>query len=846
MRMIDCELGELKITQQLSSRLVAGDDLSFEIDSLTEQQQIRLTDALDEYLRSLETGTAFDIDSVCRDEPILRRALSVYLEKLNSLYGLAGRGENSSACIPKTLGAFTLVREIGRGGMGIVYEATQAGMDRHVALKLLPMAATLDAQQIARFKNESRAAGALHHPNIVPIYSVGQAEGIHYYAMQLIDGESVDQWIENRRAVASDGSDRSDGGDWRTILRWAVDAADALDAAHQTGVIHRDIKPSNLMIDRDGKIWLADFGLARSQTTLSLTQSGDVIGTMRYMSPEQACGKSAWVDGRTDIYALAVTVYEMLALRPAHAGDDGPAILKAIDQDNVAALGEVCKGIPRDLETVIAKAMSKGRDDRYETAQGFADDLRRVLAGEPTVARPPSIAQRVSRFAARHKRAAIVSVLFCALGFVGFATSTALIIAEKRVSDSHLERASESAKLARGAVYRLGSQMAEMLADIPSAQRERRHLLLETIHFYETFADAAASDPSLRHDLAVTYGNIGALHSELRSGENAVEALRRSEQLYAVLAEEQPYDKQVTLDWSISQNNLAESLHRAGQLEEAAIYFARAIETQQSLARDGSDDVYSLRLATTLSNLGMLLSESGANDDAESSYMQALQLLREVQEVTEESKQQLATVLSNLSAMLAKNKPRAAVTHAREALAQQTASLHDNPGNAKLATEVVVTLQTLGMANSGDGDQDAAIDCFQQAAEIGRKLLARWPDQPQYRRDHVISLNHLGLAYSKTGELSRASKHFEEALAFQRKLAVEFSSDAETQSMLGGLLNNLGFVYKQLGDTNAATRAFAESVEHQSQATRLAPQVERYRNYLKKQQYNLAQTEVSR
>ncbi|MEM9646609.1 MAG: serine/threonine-protein kinase, partial [Planctomycetota bacterium] len=371
-----------------------GWSTDFDVDSLSEDQQIRLTHVLDEYLQSLELGVPFDEEQACRDEPVLLNAVRVYLAKLQSLYGV--HAENDSS-IPQTLGEFTLIREIGRGGMGIVYEATQAGMQRRVALKLLPMAATLDARQIVRFQNESRAAGSLNHPNIVPVHSVGEADGVHFYAMQLIDGVSVEQVIADRRdragwpveqpfGLASDDQpphdpspSTSDASHWRVVLGWAIDVAQALHNAHETGVVHRDVKPSNLMLDRNGKIWITDFGLARCQSEGSLTRSGDLVGTMRYMSPEQATGKSALVDGRTDVYSLAATIYECLALVPAHAGENGPAILNSIDRAEITPLGRRCAGIPRDLETVIAKALSKSRDDRYETALAFADDLNRVL-----------------------------------------------------------------------------------------------------------------------------------------------------------------------------------------------------------------------------------------------------------------------------------------------------------------------------------------------------------------------------------------------------------------------------------------------------------------------------------
>ncbi len=492
---------------------------------------------------------------------------------------------------------------------------------------------------------------------------------------------------------------------------------------------------------------------------------------------------------------------------------------------------------------MIAKAMAKSRDERYETAAAFADDLRRVLADEPTIARPPTVVDQVTRWAAKHRRSVLASILVIGLGFVGFAISTAQYAALKSISDAQTIRAEAGEKLARGAVDRLGSQMAELLADIPAAEPVRRELLRETLDYYQQFAAAADADPELRETLAVTYGKIGTLHTELGSLPEAIAALETSEQLFGKLVDDSPASFDAALQWSISQNNLAQTLHRAGRLEDAARYFARASQTQEELLARESNQVVRGHLATTRNNLGLLLSESGAAAAAEDQYLRAIELL--TPETVEEGKssdhQQLASVLGNLSGLLSDREPRRAIEYAREALSNQTGALQLDPGNAKLATQVVVTLNTLGKSQLQNDQSKSAIDTFGRAIEIGDQLLARWPDQPTYRRDLVISWNHLGLSLSKTGQLAEARSAFEQALEHQRPLAAEYSSDAETHSMLGGVLNNLGFLHQQLGNPRAAADAFAEAVEQQTVAVELAPEVNRYRDYLRKHRHNLAE-----
>ncbi len=490
------------------------------LSDLTEDQIARLSDELDRYLQALEAGEAIDPDDVAKRQPDIAEAFAIYLKKLDALYGIRSElpeGQDWST-IGDTdpvlqLGDFRIEQEIGRGGMGIVYEAEQLSLQRKVALKILPMAALLDPRQIARFKNEAHTAGLLRHPNIVPIYSIGYENGLHYYAMQYIPGKSLDQWIREQQAVApeSDGDltetrrkAKPASQDWRRLVSWVIDIAEALHAAHETGVVHRDIKPSNLMLDDHGKIWVTDFGLARCQNQNSLTRPGDLVGTLRYMSPEQASGLSALHDGRTDIYSLGATLYELLALEPAIVGDDGPHLLRLIQENDVRPLCRIVSGLPRDLGTVIAKAMAGKRDDRYETATDFAADLRRVLAGEPTKARPATPLDLTTRWAVKHRRPVAVLAVACLISLIGFASNTARLAAAKAASDANASRASANEKRARNVVDRFGSQIAEALADIPAASSVRRRLLSDTLDYYRQFAAEAERDPYLQEDLALT------------------------------------------------------------------------------------------------------------------------------------------------------------------------------------------------------------------------------------------------------------------------------------------------------------------------------------------------------
>jgi WD40 repeat protein/serine/threonine protein kinase len=367
------------------------------------------------------------------------------------------------------LGDYRIVREVGRGGMGVVYEAEQLSLGRRVALKVLPFAAALDPRHLQRFKNEAQAAAHLHHTNIVPVHAVGCERGVHFYAMQFIEGRTVAALIEElRKAPRPESASRAEGltsarpgpadatgpyaplppapvpdtptqpvalstersavgpAFFRSVAGLGLQAAAALDYAHRQGVIHRDIKPSNLLVDGQGTLWVADFGLAHILGDAGLTLTGDLVGTLRYMSPEQTAGKQVLVDQRTDIYSLGVTLYEFLTLQPAFPGDDRQVLLRQILAEEPRPPRRLNRAVPAELETVVLKAMAKEPGDRYPTAGALAEDLRRFLDDRPILARRASLAERSWRWCRRNPALAVLTasvVLLLALVAAGSAVA---------------------------------------------------------------------------------------------------------------------------------------------------------------------------------------------------------------------------------------------------------------------------------------------------------------------------------------------------------------------------------------------------------------------------------------
>jgi serine/threonine protein kinase len=397
--------------------------------------------ALEEYQEALRAGRHVDRGAFLSDHSGVADRLADYLDALEMIQAVAGDAtspggpdvDQSPLATGDSLGDFRILREVGRGGMGVVYEAIQIGLpERRVALKVLPTASSLDPRTLQRFRVETQAAACLNHPNIVPVFSAGCERDIPFYAMPLIQGRSLAEILRavrsDHRTSASTSLPRDDArvpeAPWPMVVaRLGFQAAGAMEHAHGVGVIHRDIKPSNLIIDDEWRLWVTDFGLARiACNDPGLTSTGELVGTLRYLSPEQIRGEPGAGDARADIYALGVTLYEAVTLRPIFAPGDRSALLHHILHDEPTPPRTIDPAVPRDLETIILKAMDKVPGGRYATARDLADDLGRFLDDRPIRARRPTVVERCCRWTRRHRAllatAAAGVVLSLAIGTV--------------------------------------------------------------------------------------------------------------------------------------------------------------------------------------------------------------------------------------------------------------------------------------------------------------------------------------------------------------------------------------------------------------------------------------------
>jgi serine/threonine protein kinase/Flp pilus assembly protein TadD len=776
----------------------------------------------------LQAGEAVDAEAVAREHPEYAAELRGLLPALAALGELSRSAADPPAgaedgLVPGVLGDFRIRREVGRGGMGVVYEAEQVSLGRRVALKVLPFAATLDARQLQRFHNEARAAAGLHHEHIVPVYGVGCERGVHYYAMQLIDGRSLAEVIRDLRGA--DGSPPAagagapeglrPGGDsptppvaalttergrsrghefFRATAQLVAQAAEALEHAHATGIVHRDIKPANLLLGASGKLWVADFGLARFDPDAGLTLTGDFLGTLRYMSPEQALAKHGLVDHRTDVYSLGATLYELLTLTPAVDGADKQEILQKIAFEEPTPPRKLDKAIPADLETIALKCLAKSPAERYATAGELADDLRRWLDHKPVQARRPSFGNRLGKWVRRNRPVVATAACLLAVLAVTLASATAVSIwyaidagRARQIADHQRQSAEANFRLARQAV----KDAVTKLAGEPKLKEAdfhdlRRRLLESAVPFYEEFVKQRSDDPKLEAERGEAYAWLADLRRELGDREAARGNYEQAREIFSRLAETHPHDPEYRHWLADCRHDLGRTLTDLGRLPAAEAEYRAAAQLYAALADElpGAPG-YRMSMGMCHNSLGTLFAGQGRWAEAEAEFRAAVQ-----------SQKALADAFPH-------------VPNFREMLA-----------GGRL---------NLGNVHKFRGRLAEAEAEYRAAAQLYAALAGEFPHEPRHRKTLADSHNNLGNVLNDLGQLAEAETEYRAALTLRVALADEFPRVPEYRITLARSRGNLGTLLRDLSRPTQAEAEFRHALAAFTQLSDAFPLVPEYR-----------------
>ncbi len=719
---------------------------------------------LDEYLAAARRGETVDVERLAARAGERAAELRDLIDSAGLLEGLKGSKPRVSFRPPSELGDYRIVGEIGRGGMGVVYEAHQLTLGRRVALKVLPPHALQSGTRLERFKREAQTAAKLHHTNIVPIFGVGEQDGLHFYVMQLIVGRPLDEVIRALRGDTKPARSPSraqqssaamsatsvatairdgvfappqvsgapvpagDAAYFRSVARIGEQVADALVYAHTQGTLHRDIKPANLILDGDGVVWITDFGLAKAMEDVAVTNSSDLVGTLQYMAPEQLLGDA---DARTDVHGLGLVLYELAALRPAFVADSRGELYERVRNEEPPLLRHVRGDVPRDLETIVRKAIAKDPRHRYQSAAEIADDLRRFLEDRPIRARPVSALEQVWRWGRRNRTLASLAAL-ALLGLV----STALVAAWGYFKTSE---ALATAKSATGRAEQ-NLKSAEL-----ATERARQNLAMAMSAFDDVFARVVG--PELLRPDEELEGEVVAPGVGLSVSADDAALLEELLRFYDRFA-------QANEDNTAARLTTARAYHRVGEIlrqlarsdeerREAIEAYRRALGLYEALAAAG--DVQKGVVAQVLNDLGRALRDHRQIDEMRATYERALTIAPDSSKL---SRYERARAHDNLASARSRRgrggraggpgaEPGSAVAHHREALRLGKELVEEEPTNAAYVAAVARTSRLLASA-LGEGEE--ATGLRERAVDTLTALAAAHPKSPQYRFELMEAL----------------------------------------------------------------------------------------------------------
>jgi serine/threonine protein kinase/tetratricopeptide (TPR) repeat protein len=810
----------------------------------------RLDELVVRALAELEAGGEEGLARFCRDHAEHADALRARIGALRAV-GLLDAPNDKP---PDRLGAFRLLRPLGAGGMGVVYLAVQEDLGREVALKIIRPEHMYFPGARKRFRREVEIVARLQHPGIVPIHTVGEENGIPYFAMDLLRGETIAAVLErvSKRDLASlTGADLAlDAshagylfeGSWEeACARVIQQSAEALEHAHQRGVVHRDIKPSNILIASEGasRAVLFDFGLAVVSDTGDLTRTGARMGSLKYMSPEQARGETGAVGPLSDVYSLGATLYEMLTLRAAIEGRSETDVLRAIELGGARRLRELNPKASWEVETICMTAMELDPARRYASAADLARDLGNLLAHRPIEARRVGSLRRVRRFIERSPARAAAIALGGAL-IVGVPSllawqehrSGVVVAAQRDQAQLNFERA-------LAAVDRMLVHVGDVdLRFVPRLEPVRRAVLEDAVKLLTEFAADESNSGRARVEAAKAQARLGDLFFDLGRNSEGVQAFERAAAEYATLASEKPGDARLRDSWLIALGRQAELLVACGRGSEALAIHERIdqlIAAAPAVAQDASSSRRSINnalgraraLAATDNGVASLAALRDAAERADAlvgEYGDDLDTLLLAQTCWNElGAYQLRRTETGQANVLAIAALERSVELAREIVDRAPGSPVHDGGLAQ-------ALNNLAGAVRRAEDVDRAQTLCEEARVILERLVAQYPDTLSNKLQLATIANQLALTHDQRAEYVLAEPLYRRAIELLRELVAAAPDDAVLWSRLGQSLANLASPVGHQGDLDAAIALVHDALDAQGKACERVPDNAEFRS----------------
>jgi serine/threonine protein kinase len=658
-------------------------------------------------------------------------------------------------------GDYEIEKELGHGGMGVVYKARQVSLARPVALKMIKAGVLADEAELRRFQNEAEAVALLDHPGVVPVYEVGEHDGQKYFSMKLVEGGNLagklDEFVATPKAAA-------------TLL---AETAEAVHHAHMRGILHRDLKPANILIDSENHPHVTDFGLAkRIDADLELTVSGAIMGTPAYMSPEQADGRRGSITTATDVYGLGAVLYALLAGEPPFGGESLVDTLQAVKERPPDSPRKVNPKVPRDLETICLKCLAKDPRRRYASAQALADDLRSWLDSRPIAARRVGPAERAWLWCKRKPAVAALAasvILAVVGGTTGIFFVQAKANTELRSANGKLDQANTQLKSSNTLLERQRSRAEE---------REK-----QAIDAVKRFRDAVADNPDLK--------NSPALESLRKTLLKEPLAFFRS--LRARLEADGDTKPESIVRLADAAHDYAHITDEIGDKEDSLRGHAESQAIWERLTRDHPQNTeFQAGLAKVCLCQGKLLSETGRLVDAKKSYESAIAIYEKLTSADPSDaylKKQLALIQLRSGVLFEQSgKPIGAMKAYESARAILENLIKAKPTNLNdylnYQTDLAGVYMNIGVLQQNTGQLNDALKSYGKALPIWQKLAQDFPDVVSTQSNLGSIYTNIGTLQADTGKPAEAMKSFDLALAIWRKLTDAHRSVTEFQNNL--------------------------------------------------------------